>query len=353
MITINGNYLEGGGQIVRTALALSAITGKSFEVYDIRKGRKDPGLKAQHLYCIKSMEQLCDAKTEGAELASAYLKFEPGKIKAKDIEIDIGTAGSITLLLQSLLLPCLFAGKRMKLTVKGGTDVWHSMPFDYFRNVLIQYADNFCGKINVNLLRRGHYPKGGGIVEIDIKPKYKLSDFKNFEDFYNFLKNENKKFDLTDRGELSKIKGISNATKTLEKANVAERQSSAAKSMLKKYECPVDILSEYCDSYSDGSTIVLWAVFKNAVLGADCLGERGKKAEIVGEEAAKKLAEEINSGAAVDEHLADNLIPFLGLFGGKIKTSKISNHTLTNIYVVEKFLDIKFNVDEKEKIIFI
>ncbi|MDO8740827.1 MAG: RNA 3'-terminal phosphate cyclase [Candidatus Woesearchaeota archaeon] len=351
MININGNYLEGGGQIVRTALALSAITGKSFEVYDIRKGRKDSGLKAQHLYCIKSLEQLCNAKTEGAELGSTYLKFEPGKLKAKDIEIDIGTAGSITLLLQSLLLPCFFVDRKIKLTIKGGTDVSWSMPFDYFRNVFIPHADTFCSKLNVNLMRRGHYPKGGGMVEIDIKPKYKLSDFKTFEEFYNSLKNETNKINLADRGQLTKIKGISNATKSLEKANVAERQSSAAKSILKKYNCPIDILSEYCDSYSDGSAIVLWAVFKNAVIGADCLGERGKKAEIVGEEAAKKLAEEINSGAAVDEHLADNLIPFLGLFGGKIKTSKISSHTLTNIYVVEKFLDVKFNIDEKEKII--
>ncbi|MBI2130027.1 RNA 3'-terminal phosphate cyclase [Candidatus Woesearchaeota archaeon] len=351
MIAIDGNYLEGGGQIVRTALALSAITGKSFEVHDIRKGRKDPGLKAQHLYCIKSLGQLCNAKTEGAELGSTYLKFEPDRIKAKDIEIDIGTAGSITLLLQSLLLPCLFADKKMKLAIKGGTDVSWSMPFDYFRNVFIPHVGGFCSKLNVDLIRRGHYPKGGGVVEIDIKPKYKLSDFKNFEEFYCFLKKENKKIELTERGELIKIKGISNATKSLEKANVAERQSSAAKSLLKKYGCPIDILSEYCDSYSDGSAIVLWAVFQNAIIGADCLGERGKKAEIVGEEAAKKLAEEISSGAAVDEHLADNLIPFLGLFGGKIKTSKISNHTLTNIYVVENFLDVEFSVDEKEKII--
>lgn len=351
MISIDGNYLEGGGQIVRTALALSAITGKAFEVHDIRKGRKDSGLKAQHLYCIKSLEQLCSAKTEGTEIGSAYLKFEPGKLKAKDIEIDIGTAGSITLLLQSLLLPCLFVDKRIKLTIKGGTDVWHSMPFDYFKNVFIPYINNFCTNVKINLIRRGHYPKGGGVVEIDIKQKYKLSDFKTFEDFYNSLKNETNKINLADRGQLIKIKGISNATKSLEKANVAERQSSAAKSVLKKYGCPIDILSEYCDSYSDGSAIVLWAVFQNSILGADCLGERGKKAEIVGEEAAKKLAEEINSGAAVDEHLADNLIPFLGLFGGKIKTSKISNHTLTNIYVVEKFLDVKFNADEKEKII--
>lgn len=351
MIHINGNYLEGGGQIARTALALSTITGKAFEINDIRKGRKDSGLKNQHLYCIKALEQLCNAKTEGAELGSSYLKFEPGKLKAKDIEIDIGTAGSITLLLQSLLLPSLFVDKKIKLTIKGGTDVWRSMPFDYFGNVFIPHVNGFCSKLNVNLIRRGHYPKGGGMVEIDIKPKYKLSDFKTFEDFYNSLKNETNKLNLVDRGQLIKIKGISNATKSLEKADVAERQSSSAKHILKKYDCPIDILSEYCDSYSDGSAIVLWAVFQNAMLGSDCLGERGKRAEIVGEEAAKKLVEEISSGAAIDEHMADNLIPFLGLFGGKIKTSKISSHTSANIYVVEKFLNVKFNVDEKEKTI--
>ena len=145
MISLDGNYLEGGGQIVRTALALSTITGKEFEVKGIRKGRCSSGLKNQHLYCVKALQQLCNAKVEGDKLGSEYLKYTPGKLEGKQISVDIGTAGSITLFLQALLLPCIFADKKVRLKIKGGTDVKWSMPLDYFREILFpqltKYAD--------------------------------------------------------------------------------------------------------------------------------------------------------------------------------------------------------------------
>src|SRR3989339_1721617 len=123
MIELDGSYGSGGGQIVRTALALSTITQKAFEVSDIRKGRSKPGLKNQHLFCIKALEELCNAKTEGAELGSTHLKYQPEKIKPQTLSIDIGTAGSITLLLQSLLIPAVFTNSKIRLKVSGGTDV--------------------------------------------------------------------------------------------------------------------------------------------------------------------------------------------------------------------------------------
>src|SRR5574342_867579 len=120
MITLDGSHGEGGGQIVRTALGLSALTGKPFEVINIRKGRPEPGLKNQHMYGIKAVQELCNAQVEGAEAGSEYLKFEPGKLMAKSLKIDMQTAGSITLILQSILLPCCFADKKMKIQIKGG-----------------------------------------------------------------------------------------------------------------------------------------------------------------------------------------------------------------------------------------
>jgi len=349
MIRLEGSYLEGGGQIVRTALALSTIANQPFEIDNIRKGRAKPGLKNQHLFCVKGLEELCNAKTEGVELGSTYLKYYPGEIKGKTISIDIGTAGSITLLLQSLLIPSIFADSKIRLKIIGGTDVIWSPEFDYFNNVIIpqirKYAD-----IETSLIKRGYYPKGGGKVDIKIKPKFNLENIK-----------EAPKINLTEQHSLIQIKGISHASLDLQKANVAERQAKAAKLILSKLNCPIQIRTEYCETLSTGSGITLWAIFSKdpdeidinnpIILGADALGERGKRAEQVGKEAAEKLLKEIESKAPVDLHLADNLIPFLSLFSGKIKVSKITNHTLTNIYVCEQFLGKVFEVDKERGII--
>jgi len=338
MIKIDGSYLEGGGQIVRTALALSALTGKSFEVDNIRKGRCDSGLKSQHLHCIKALEELCNAKTNDIKIGSEYLRFIPGKITAKNLNIDIGTAGSITLLLQSLLLPCLFQKKKIKLSIIGGTDGKWQMPFDYFNEVFIPRINEYAD-IDVKLFKRGYYPKGGGKIEININPKYKFDDLPN------------KPIMLLEQGELLQIKGTSHASKDLEKASVSERQAKIAESLLKGYNVPINIRTEYHDTLNPGSGIVLWAKFENTILGSDGLGEIRKKAELVGEEAAKGLIKEIDSKASVDSHLEDNILPFMALFGGKIRVPELTNHTKTNIYVTENFLDVKFKVDEKEKII--
>ena len=247
------------------------------------------------------------------------------------------------------MLPCIFAKKETRIKITGGTDVAWSPQIDYLREVILpqfrRYAD-----IELNMERRGYYPKGNGKVDIKIKPRF------DFEE----IGNPKLKFDLISQGKLLQIRGVSHASKDLEKAEVAERQARAAKLGLNKYDIPVKIDSEYCETLSTGSGITLWAVFgleddKGSfetdssyplIAGADVLGERGKKAEIVGEECAKKLIHEIESNAPVDAHLADNLIPLLGIVGGKFKASAISDHTKTNIYVTEKFLDVKFEVGD-------
>jgi len=356
IVLLSGEYGEGGGAIVRTALALSTITGKAFEVDNIRKGRPKSGLKAQHLYCTKALQEFCSAKVEGATLGSAHLKYTPGVIKAKKIKVDIGTAGSIALLLQSVLPPCLFADTDIKLEITGGTSGKWAAPFDYFNNIFAPIARKFCEKIDIKLIRRGYYPKGQGKIELKIKPKYKLSDFSDFNEFYSYLKQNTQNIELTEQGELVKIEGISHASLSLEKADVAERQAKAAKLELTKLGCPVNIQAEYCDTASAGSGITLWAAFskndEQIRLGADALGEPGKKAEIVGEEAAKKLIKEIESKAAVDRHLADQILPLMAFTKDSgIKVSEITNHCRTNVYVIEKFLGKIFNVDEERKMI--
>lgn len=361
MLKIDGSHGEAGGQIIRTALALSTLTGKSFEASNIRKGRKTPGLKAQHLHCIKALEQLCNAKSGHAELASEKLIYEPGKIRGKTINIDIGTAGSISLLLQSVLLPSFFTDKKIKINITGGTSGKWAMPYDFFAQVLIPQLKKFCKKINVSIIKRGYYPAGGGKIEIEITPEYKLSEFKDFNEFQNHLKENAPKIDLTQQGHLIQIKGISHASTKLQKANVAERQTSSAKLILNKLNCPVQIQTEYAETLCPGSGITLWAIFskdqeeidfQNPIrLGADALGERGKPAEKVGQEAATKLLKEIESKTPVDSHTADNLIPWLSLFGKQIKVSQITSHCRTNIWACEQFLGKIFEINEKENII--
>jgi len=354
MIEIDGSYLEGGGQIARTALALSTLTNKPFSIDKIRVGRKQPGLKNQHLYCIKTLQQLCDAEAEGAELKSLELSYKPNKFKAKNIEVDIGTAGSITLLSQSLLIPSMFADKRFELKFIGGTDTAWSPPFDYLKNIILPHINRYCD-IKLKLERRGFYPKGGGKVSVSFAPKIKIKDYKSVEEFISALREKFSPIDLTEQGKLIKVDGIAFASEDLMKAEVSERMGNAAKSILKDLNCPVNIQTEYSQAYSSGAGIVLWASFSEdveefdkenpVIIGADSLGERGKRAEIVGEDAAKHLLMEIKTGAAIDQHMADQLIPLLGLVGGKMKTSSTTQHTLTNIYATEQFLDVKFIVD--------
>jgi RNA 3'-terminal phosphate cyclase (GTP) len=354
MINIDGSYLEGGGQIVRTALALSVLTQKPFTVNNIRLNRSDPGLKNQHLHGIRALRELCNGVVEGAQLGSSQITFYPRKItKGQDVVIDIGTAGSITLILQSLLLPCIFSGKKIHLHIKGGTDVAWSPSGDYFSQVIFPQFLRY-GKVTFSLKKRGYYPKGQGEVEVVFQKRYLFDEIVAGKVSVKLLS-------LLEQGKLIKISGVSHASDDLAAGRVAERQAEAARTCVLPWKVPVDIISTYNKTASTGSGIVLWAVFSREGsdvdtidpirVGADVLGEKGKRVELVGEECAVQLNNAIASGAPVDRHLADQLIPLLGIVCGEIAVQEITKHTLTNIYVTELFLDVKFEIDEKLKII--
>ncbi|MFT4304914.1 MAG: RNA 3'-terminal phosphate cyclase [Candidatus Woesearchaeota archaeon] len=335
MIILNGE--NGGGQMLRTALALSTITKKPFRMINIRKKRPQPGLKKQHLACIKAFEHLFKCKVINKNIGSEEIEFYPGELKAKRLNIDIETAGSITLFLQSLLLPCFVNGNSIIIKVIGGTDVKFSMPFDYFNEIILPHYKRFS-EYKMILNKRGFYPKGNGSVELKI-----LKHNKNFI----------KKVDLTQKGNLEIIKGISIASKELEHKNVAQRQAYAASNYFLKLKKPIKIETMYYETKDIGSSITLWALFsKNDDIdyfnpmktGADYLGEKHISSEKIGENAAKKLYENIVNEFYCDEHLADNLIPIMSLIGGKIKTNKITEHILNNINVCEKFTKTKFEI---------
>ena len=215
MITIDGS--QGGGQIIRTALALSTVTQKPFEATDIRKNRPEPGLKAQHLTAIQALKQICNAQTSPCDIGSTSLRYLPQIVKPGTYNIDIGTAGSITLLLQALIPPLLKTTRKTTLSITGGTCGKWQAPIEYFELVLLPLLQSFAA-ITCQVQKRGYYPKGGGSVTITIAPK------------------QPKPMDLKEQGTLVSIKGISHASTDLSQKKVAERQASAAQLLLKKYK---------------------------------------------------------------------------------------------------------------------
>ncbi len=327
MIQIDGSHGEGGGQIIRTAIAMSAITGKPVRITNIRANRSNPGLQAQHLTGVKAAAELCNAKLKGAELRSTEIEFIPGKIKTGGFRFDIGTAGAITLVLQTLIPIAAFAPGTVRLEIKGGTHAMHSPPIEYFENVFCDYAEKFGLFCTQVILKYGFFPKGGGVVKVEVKP----------------IKN-GRPLALTERGKLLDVKVYSVASEDLKAANVTDRQVAGFRANVNA-DFSVKSFTNYVATLSTGSAVYAHALFENCKLGCSALGERGKKAEDVGKECAEGLMKEVNSSATVDKHLADQLIPFLGLFGGEFVTSEITEHTKTNIWVVEQFVDKKFKVE--------
>ncbi len=334
MLHIDGRTGEGGGALLRVALGLSVLTGKAFRMTHIRAGRPQPGLKHEHLHCVRILQQLCDAKVTDATLGSSELVFIPGAMKNARLTHDLETAASTTLVAHSIILATAFSGKHVRVTLRGGTDVRWSIPADYLANVLkpalLPIVD--C---TVQTVRRGYYPRGGGEVVLTVRGRPAGAAIPQLE--------------YTRRGRLLAIKGVAHATTDLQEREVAERMAQAAVSTLMSYRndgAALDIQRAYSTSASTGAHTVLWARFDGqGILGASALGERGARAEDVGAAAAQELTGLIASGAVIDEHLADLLVPFLGICGGSVKTRSVTPHAHGNIAVTEQFLQCTFKVD--------
>ncbi len=325
MIVIDGSYGEGGGQILRTAVALSVITGRAVKIVNIRANRPNPGLRPQHLHGILALKELSNARVKGARVGSTVLEFVPGEAKPAHIRVPIKTAGSITLVLQALLPAMAFTGGSFEVT--GGTDVPWSPPVDYLKHVTLFALEKMGIKASIEIKRRGHYPRGGGLVVGRVGPW-----------------EERKPLIALEWEGIERFAGISHATNL--PPHVAERQAKAARERLKElYNVPVDIETEVGRSLGPGSGVVVWAETDKLRLGGDALGKRGKPAEVVGREAADELLNQLTTRAAVDKFLGDQLIPFLAFAGGGVKVAEITNHLFTNIWVVERFLGRVFEVE--------
>jgi RNA 3'-terminal phosphate cyclase (ATP) len=321
---LDGSYGEGGGQILRTAVALSAVTGETVEIENIRKMRPKPGLSAQHVKAVESAAALCDGKVSGCAINSTALTLTPGKIRGGVYDIDIGTAGSITLLLQCLMPIAMHSPGKVKFKISGGTDVAWSPTIDYMRFVTLSAFSRMGYDCMIRLVSRGYYPRGGGCIEAAITPaKLRRSEF------------ENNACDF--------IQGISHSSHL--PVHVAQRQVSSAQKLLQQEGYDSRITIEIGQNPSTGSGLTLWC----GSAGGSALGKPGLPAEKVGGSAAEAIISELKSKAGVDVYLADQLIPYMGLAGGgSFTTRSISLHTRTNIWVTEQFLDMKFNIQELE-----
>jgi len=328
IIKIDGSYGEGGGSILRYALSMSVITMKPIEMFNIRVKRKKPGLRPQHLNAVRALARLSNAKVEGDYVGSKRLLFIPQSREGGSFEIDIGTAGSISLIIQAILPAAIFSDKETRIKIRGGTDVPMSPPIDYMREVFLPNIAMMGVKAEIELIRRGHYPKGGGLVELRVWPS-KLEPIV-----------------YTERGEIKEVKGRAHAVKL--PLHVVKRIVNSAKDVLMKKGLSVHIEEEWSkDSHlGPGAGITLWTT-SSPTIGSDDLGERGKPSERVGENAAVKLLSELDTGMAFDNHSGDMIIPYLALADGKSKVgiSKLTLHAKSNIWLVEKFLPVKYKVE--------
>jgi len=325
---LDGSYGEGGGQILRTAVALSAVTGKPIEIDNIRKARPKPGLSAQHVKAVESLASICEAEMDGCSLHSTRLSFKPGRIKGGAYEIDIGTAGSISLFLQCLMPAALHAPETLRIKITGGTDVQWSPSIDSLRFVTLGALSQMGYDCKLTLIRRGYYPRGGGCVEAIINPS-------------------NLKKTSFDKNPCPLVEGCSHSSGL--PAHVAERQAASAEKLLRQEGYESRISLEVNEYPSTGSGITLWC----GAVGGNALGKPGLRAEKVGELAAEAILSELKSRAGVDVYLADQLIPYLALAeGGSFTTRVITPHTKTNIWVTEQFLNVKFKIEELEKGLF-
>ena len=327
-IEIDGSYGEGGGQIIRTAVGLSGATGLPIRIHSIRAKRPRPGLSHQHLNAIRAVQILTDAKVEGLEIGSRELSFQPERVNPGRYRIDIGTAGSASLVFQALLIPALCATELVEVDITGGTDVPMSPSTDYIKNVFLKLLSRMGACVDLDVKRRGHYPKGGGLLSARIHP----SQLRGLQ--------------IERRGMLKGIYGVSHSTSL--PAHIAERQRTAAiDALFKDLREKAVIEIETSQAFGEGTGIVLWAEYEYTVLGAASLGKRGKRAELVGEEAAANLLRELKSNATMDVHMADQLIPYIALAKGLSSyTCRPTSHVMTNLYITERVLGTRFSTTQ-------
>ncbi|KAI8998900.1 RNA 3'-terminal phosphate cyclase [Trametes punicea] len=346
-IHLDGSVLEGGGQLLRIAVALSALLSKPIAIDNIRSNRKPPGLKLQHAAGLQLVAEICSARLDGCATGSTSIVFHPTTKPqvSRCYTADPGTAGSITLMLQ-VSLPCLIfspdsAVSPSGLILRGGTNADQAPQVDYTQHVFLPFIRRHFGvQLSLNIVKRGYYPKGGGEVHVSVPP----------------VRGPLPAVTLIERGPVKAVFGRSYVA-GLPK-DLAESMRKAATSVLVESGLDAGIINidavreKPTNAVGSGSGIVLWAETEDgSVIAGSASGRKGTEPAQVGRDAARELVSNLAHGGCVDEYMQDQMIIFLALAHGRsrVKTGPLTLHTRTAIWVAEQFSEARFRVEESEK----
>jgi RNA 3'-terminal phosphate cyclase (ATP) len=332
MIEIDGSEGEGGGQILRSALALSILTRRPFRLVNIRANRSQPGLRPQHLMCVKAAGAICNAVYKGASVGSSVLYFEPKELRSGQYHFSIGTAGATALVLHTVYLPLALRGSgASEVTITGGTHNEHAPCFHFLDTTWNGYMRRLGLEIELEMPRAGFYPRGGGEIRATIRPCSRVNGLS-----------------LTTCPELTTAGGFSAVAKLPE--GIARRQAKRLASRLKQEGIESHIPLEEWDAMNPGTVAAV--IFRQAPVPTLFygLGERSKPAEAVADDAADEAIRYRDGKAPVDPHSADQLLLPLAFSpdGGEYRTTEVTRHTTTNIATVRRFVDRNISTDAAE-----
>jgi RNA 3'-terminal phosphate cyclase (ATP) len=331
-VFVDGSVGEGGGQILRTSLALSCITGKSVHIENIRAARRNPGLAKQHLASVHAACRICGAQDSGAVIGSKVLDFQPGQVQAGDFHFDVGSAGSATLVIQTILPALFLAGKSSTVTVTGGTHNPWAPPYDFLSESFLPAVAAAGFQAACRLIKHGFFPAGGGEITFDIKP---------------WREEQNQIINLCEPIKNSQIYAriyIANLP-----AHIAQRQER----LLLRSKLDIQNIEhfEVTDSVGPGNCVMIRFCCDSRTTVFTAFGMKGKPSEEVISEVFKFAADFLESGAAVDRFLSDQLLIYMALSKtGCFTTNEITSHFQTNVEIIKKFLPVEFNIDQQGKL---
>jgi RNA 3'-terminal phosphate cyclase (ATP) len=327
MLTIDGSFGEGGGQIIRTSLALSLVTGTPFHVERVRARREKPGLRQQHLTAVNAAAEVGHAKVEGAAVGSKEFSFIPGSITPGEYVFNIGTAGSSTLVLQTILPPLMVASGPSILRIEGGTHNVHAPPFEFLERTFLPLVRRIGPHVEIELERYGFYPPGGGRFNVLIEPVP-----------------PSERLELRERGAIRARRARALVVNL--PASMAERELSVIRDKMGLSDD--ELYAEISDNaISRGTAAMVEIESEHLTEVFSRIGERGVRAEVIAENAADEALAYLETDAPVGEHLADQLlIPLALCKGGSFTTGVFSLHTRTNIEVIKRFLDVSITASQ-------
>ncbi len=330
MLSIDGSFGEGGGQIIRTSLALSLITGKAFRVYNVRARRERPGLQRQHLTAVTAAAAIGGARVDGAHVGSKEFTFVPGAVQPGEYNFSIGTAGSTMLVLQAVLPPLLNADAPSLLLFEGGTHNVHAPPFEFIQKTFLPLVGRMGPTVSVELQRYGFYPPGGGRFNVYVEPAPAL-----------------RRLDLVERGAI--LSERARALVVNLPPHIGERELAVASEQLGWMPDQLD-LKESSNAISAGNVFTIDIQSEHLTEVFTGVGERGVRAEQIAAHVVHETKKYLEAGAPVGEHLADQLlIPMALARGGSYTTTTPTLHTMTNVEIVKKFLPVEINTTQLTK----